>query len=109
MYSSVITKSTRCCVRNTDKLGLHTFCFVASKAHWLRRIHGVEGPTPVATVATSHTAPSALHARRPAVERVARCHPVVMVAIDKVVATPIPAICSGIKEKWSCYNFRESN
>lgn len=70
-----------------------TFIFVATEAHWLRWVDGVEGSPPVAAVTPSSDATSApFHARRPAVERVAAPHAVVMVAVDEVVAPPIPAV-----------------
>lgn len=69
-----------------------TFVFVAGEAHRLRRVDGVEGSGPVAAVTSSYTASAPLHARRAAVERVAGGHAVVMVAVDEVVAPPVPTI-----------------
>ncbi len=70
-----------------------TFAFIASEAHWLCWVDGVEASAPVATVTSSNATSASLHARRATVKRVAASHAVVMVAINKVVAPPIPTIC----------------
>lgn len=74
-----------------------TFIFIASEAHWLCWVDGVEGAAPVAAVTSSDTTSAPLHARRATVKRVAGSHAVVVVAIDEVVAPPIPTICRGRK------------
>lgn len=69
-----------------------TFIFIPSKAHWLCWVNGVEGSTPVVAVTTSNATSSPLHARRATVKGVAR-HAIVVVAVDKVVARAVPAVC----------------
>lgn len=86
-----------------------TFRFVANEAHWLCWVDGVKGSTPVAAVTSSDTTPAPLHARRATVKRVAGRHSVVMVAVNKVVAPPIPTICRGRKEQWLCFHPTVSN
>lgn len=77
-----------------------TFIFIATKAHWLRWVDGIEGSPPVAAVTTSSDTTSApLHSGWATVKRVAARHAVVMVAVNKVVAPPVPAIYRRRKEE----------
>lgn len=70
-----------------------TFRFIASKGHWLCWVEWVKGSTPVTTVTSSNTTPSALHARWATVKGVTTGHAVIMEAIYKIIASSIPTIC----------------
>lgn len=78
--------------REMRKLQL-TFRFIASKGHWLGWVEWVKGSTPVTTVPSSNTTPSALHARWATVKGVATGHAVIMVAVYEIIASSIPTIC----------------
>lgn len=67
-----------------------TFVFVSGEAHLLSWVDGVEGPASAAITSYASSAP--LHSWRAAVEGVPACHAAIVVTIDKVVSSTVPAV-----------------